>query len=75
MITPLSILTIVGVIFLFLAAFNFNFPRLSSGWFGLALIYLAVLLGGFALSVNALLLIIAILLLIILLVLLTRRPV
>lgn len=74
MITPISILTIIGVVFLFLAAFNFNFPRLSSGWFGLALIYLAILLGGLALSTNALLLIIAILLVIILIILVTRRP-
>lgn len=74
MITPITLLTIVGVIFLFLAAFNFNFSRISSGWMGLALIYLAILLPGFGLAVNTLLLIIAILLAIIVIVLLTTRP-
>lgn len=73
MITPISILTIVGVVFLFLAAFGINFPRIASGWMGLALIYLAILLPGFGLSANVLLLLIVILLIIILIVLLSDR--
>lgn len=71
--TPFNILTLAGVIFLFLAAFNINFPRIASGWFGLALIYLALVLPGFGLSLNALLLVLVILLIVIAIILLSDR--
>lgn len=72
--TPIQFLTIIGVVFLFLAAFSINFRILQSGWFGLALIFLASLLPAFGLSVPVLLFIIAILLLIVIIVLLRTRP-
>jgi len=77
MITPISILQIAGVVFLFLAAFSINFGRIVSGWMGLALIFFATLLPLFGLSTNVLLVIVAILLIIVIVILLTdryRRP-
>lgn len=73
--TPISVLTIVGVVFLFLAAFGVNFPRvgISSGWLGLALIYLAVILPALGLSANVLILLVAILLLVLIIVLIADR--
>lgn len=77
MITPISLLALIGLLFLFLAAFQFNFARISSGWFGLALINLAIVLPGFALSSNTLVLIVLILVIVLLIILITdrfRRP-
>lgn len=65
--TPLDVLILVGLAFLFLAAFNINFLRLASGWFGLALIYTATFWGKFTPLVFLIVLLIVLLVVVILL--------
>lgn len=70
----IAVFSLAGLVFLFLAAFGINFPYLSSGWFGLALIFATTILPGLGLTgLNFLLVVIALLLVIILIVLLKRR--
>lgn len=72
--TPISILLIIGVVFLFLAAFGINFSRILSGWMGLALIYLALVLPRFGLDENTRICLIALVLIVIVVTLFARRP-
>lgn len=69
--TPLDILILVGLAFLYLAAFSIGFPRLSSGWMGLALIATAVFWSKF--TPLAFLIVLLIVLLVIVILLLSGR--
>lgn len=67
----MNIIALIGLIFLFLAAFNLNFPYIASGWFGLALIYFSTL--GVGVPLNPLLVIALILLILVLVVILINQ--
>lgn len=72
--TILAILAAIGVVLLFLAAFNFNFKHVSSGWMGLALINLSLVFPLLHLPIGVLLAIVAVLLVILILLIVSRRP-
>lgn len=63
-----NILTFLGVIFLYLAAFSVPVPPpIQIGWLGLALIFTATLIGTFALGSTALLIALAVVVVLVLL--------